>query len=75
MKNTLINLFNEKYILDAGMTGGVTAAAQVTANQDPNLWPLIIGVFAPIVKEALFRLIDRLVEKNKQRKKKNNETN
>lgn len=60
----------ENYILDAGMSGSITAAAQVAQNQDPNVWPIIVGILAPIIKEALFKLIDKIGTLNRTRKAK-----
>lgn len=55
-------------ILDGGMAAVATGTAQIAATQDTDLWPLIIGVAAPIVKEALFRLIDKIGTIRKARK-------
>lgn len=50
----------QNYILDAGMATSISAAAQVATDQDPNIIPIIVGILAPIVKEALFKLIDKI---------------
>ena len=57
-----------KNILDAGIATAATATTQV-ANSLPLDWtPIIVGVIAPILKEALFKLIDKI---GKNRKAKN----
>jgi hypothetical protein len=58
----------QNYILDASMSGGITAAAQITTGQDPNMLPIIVGILAPVIKEALFRLIDKIGTLHKERK-------
>ena len=60
----------QNYILDAGMSGGTAAAVQISTGQDPNILPIIVGILAPVIKEALFRLIDKIGTLNKQRKAK-----
>lgn len=54
-----------KYILDATLGAGATATTQV-ANSLPVDWtPIIVGVFAPILKEALFKLIDKIGQRKR----------
>jgi hypothetical protein len=60
----------QNYILDAGMSGGTAAAVQISTGQDPNILPIIVGILAPVIKEALFRLIDKIGTLNKERKAK-----
>ena len=60
-----------KVILDAGIATTATAGAQIAANQPTDWTPIIVGVLAPIVKEALFKLIDKIgtIRKNRKEKK------
>lgn len=60
----------QNYILDAGMSGGTAAAVQISTGQDPNILPIIVGILAPVIKEALFRLIDKIGTLHKERKAK-----
>lgn len=60
----------QNYILDAGMSGGTAAAVQISTGQDPNILPIIVGILAPVIKEALFRLIDKIGTFHKERKAK-----
>jgi len=61
-------------ILDAG-TGTVAAGAvQVAHNMDPNTTAILAGIFAPIIKEAIFRLIDKIGTMRKNKKARKNGT-
>lgn len=54
-----------KTILDAGIATGAAAGTQI-ANSIPVDWtPIIVGVLAPIIKEALFKLIDKIGQRKR----------
>ena len=65
---------NHNTLLDAGMSAVATGATQVSAGYDPsdNPWPIIVGIMAPIIKEALFKLIDKIGTLHRERKAKRN---
>lgn len=65
----------QNYLLDATMSASVCGTAQIIQGQDPNMLPLVLGVFAPIIKEALFRLIDKIGTLHKQRKERKSQKN
>lgn len=60
-----------KTILDAGIAATATATTQIASNIPTDWTPIIVGVLAPIIKEALFKLIDKIGTNRKKRKAKN----
>lgn len=61
-------------VLDGGIAAVATGTTQIASGNETDLTPIIVGVFAPIIKEALFRLIDKIgtLRQNKKARKNDN---
>lgn len=63
-------MIDKVFLLDGAIASGTTAAvATVTVSDMEPILPIVIGVLAPIIKEALFRLVDNISKKVKKNKK------
>jgi len=61
-------MIDKNFLINGALSGSSTAFVS-TLTPEPFL-PVLIGLLAPIIKEVLFRLVDRITEKIKSKKQK-----
>lgn len=59
---------SSQYLLD-GAISSATTAGTLMVSSEPML-PIIVGILAPVIKEVLFRFVDKITAKIKTKKAK-----